>query len=40
MPANKRAPKAMRILKSFLVKHMKLKAKAAGEGEEEEEPGA
>lgn len=40
MPANKRAPKAMRILKAFLVKHMKLKAKPAVEGEEEEEPGA
>lgn len=40
MPANKRAPKAMRILKGFLVKHMKLKAKAPVEGEEEEEPGA
>ena len=40
MPANKRAPKAMRILKAFLVKHMKLKAKPAVEGEEEEELGA
>jgi large subunit ribosomal protein L31e len=40
MPANKRAPKAMRILKAFMVKHMKLKATKKAEGEEEEEPGA
>ena len=37
MPANKRAPKAMRILKKFVVKHMKLEARKEGE-EEEEEP--
>jgi large subunit ribosomal protein L31e len=37
MPANKRAPKAMRILKKFIVKHMKLGARKEGE-EEEEEP--
>jgi large subunit ribosomal protein L31e len=38
MPANKRAPKAMRILKNFIIKHMKLKTapKKAEEGEEEE----
>jgi len=36
MPPNKRAPKAMRIIRSFVVKHMKLEKR--GEGEEEEEP--
>ncbi|MEM2995717.1 MAG: 50S ribosomal protein L31e [Candidatus Bathyarchaeia archaeon] len=36
-PPNKRAPRAMRILKSFLIKHMKLE-KRGGEMEEEEEP--
>ncbi|MEM3622624.1 MAG: 50S ribosomal protein L31e [Candidatus Bathyarchaeia archaeon] len=36
-PPRKRAPRAMRIIKSFLVKHMKLEKKE-GEGEEEEEP--
>jgi len=35
MPPKKRAPRAMRILKSFLIKHMKLEKR--GE-EEEEEP--
>jgi large subunit ribosomal protein L31e len=40
MPANKRAPRAMRILKSFMVKHMKLKAPKPEKGEEEEEPGS
>jgi large subunit ribosomal protein L31e len=40
MPANKRAPKAMRILKAFMIKHMKLKTPRKAEGEEEEEPGA
>jgi large subunit ribosomal protein L31e len=40
MPANKRAPKAMRILKAFMIKHMKLKASLKTEGEEEEGPGA
>jgi large subunit ribosomal protein L31e len=38
MPANKRAPKAMRILKQFVTKHMKLEAKRETEPEEEEEP--
>jgi large subunit ribosomal protein L31e len=38
MPANKRAPKAMRILKQFIIKHMKLEAKPETETEEEEEP--
>jgi len=36
MPPNKRAPKAMRIIRGFVVKHMKLEKR--GEGEEEEEP--
>ncbi len=40
MPANKRAPKAMRILKAFMIKHMKLKTAKKAEGEEEEELGA
>ena len=37
VPPNKRAPKAMRIIRSFVVKHMKLEQRKA-EGEEEEEP--
>ena len=36
MPPRRRAPRAMRMLKSFLTKHMKLEARA--ESEEEEEP--
>ena len=39
MPANKRAPRAVRILKAFVSKHMKLEARKETEGEEEEEPG-
>jgi len=35
-PPNKRAPRAMRIIKSFVTKHMKLGVRR--EGEEEEEP--
>jgi len=35
-PANRRAPRAVRIIKSFVTRHMKLKAHR--EGEEEEEP--
>jgi large subunit ribosomal protein L31e len=35
MPPNKRAPRAMRMIKSFIVKHMKLGARKE-EGEEEE----
>jgi large subunit ribosomal protein L31e len=35
-PPNKRAPKAMRIIKDFVKRHMKLEARR--EGEEEEEP--
>lgn len=38
MPANKRAPTAMRILREFTIKHMKLKAAKKSEEEEEEEP--
>jgi large subunit ribosomal protein L31e len=37
MPPNKRAPKAMRIIRNFVTRHMKLEAKK--EGEEEEVPG-
>lgn len=36
MPPNKRAARAVRILRDFLKKHMKLEVR--GEGEEEEEP--
>lgn len=39
MPANKRAPRAIRILKSFITKHMKVGVQKETEGEEEEEPG-
>jgi large subunit ribosomal protein L31e len=35
VPQNKRAPKAIRIIRGFVVKHMKLEKR--GEGEEEEE---
>jgi large subunit ribosomal protein L31e len=38
MPANKRVPRAVRILRSFMIKHMKLKTQKPEEGEEEEEP--
>lgn len=37
MPPNKRAPKAMRILRDFVKRHMKLEARKE-EGEEEAEP--
>jgi len=36
-PRKKRAPRAMRILKSFVRKHMKLRTEVAEEGEEEAE---
>jgi len=36
MPPNKRAPRAMRIIRGFVTKHMKLET--AGEEEEEETP--
>jgi large subunit ribosomal protein L31e len=39
MPANKRAPRAMRMLKAFITKHMKMGTRPeASEGEEESEP--
>lgn len=38
VPANKRTPRAVRMLRTFIVKHMKLEAKKEGETEEEEEP--
>jgi large subunit ribosomal protein L31e len=38
VPANKRTPRAVRMLRIFIVKHMKLEAKKEGETEEEEEP--
>jgi large subunit ribosomal protein L31e len=37
-PPNKRTSRAVRMLKSFIIKHMKLEARKAGETEEEEEP--
>ena len=39
MPPHKRTPRAMRMLRIFITKHMKLEAKKEGETEEEEEPG-
>jgi len=39
VPAIKRAPRAMRILKKFITKHMKIGVRKETEGEEEEEPG-
>jgi large subunit ribosomal protein L31e len=36
-PPNKRTPRAVHILKNFIIKHMKLQAKKEGETEEEEE---
>ena len=35
MPPNKRTPRAVRMLRTFIVKHMKLEAKKEGETEEE-----
>ncbi len=37
VPPNKRASRAMRMIRSFVMKHMKLEVRK-GEGEEEEEP--
>lgn len=37
MPPNKRAPRAVRMLKGFITKHMKLNVHKEAEGEEEEE---
>jgi large subunit ribosomal protein L31e len=39
LPGRKRAPRAMRMLRSFIVKHMKLDVQKETEDEEEEEPG-
>ncbi|MEM3463820.1 MAG: 50S ribosomal protein L31e [Candidatus Bathyarchaeia archaeon] len=38
VPPNKRAPKAIRIIRDFIKRHMKLEAKKEGEEEEEAEP--
>ncbi|MBX5321719.1 MAG: 50S ribosomal protein L31e [Candidatus Bathyarchaeota archaeon] len=38
MPPNKRAPKAMRIIRDFVKRHMKLEARKEEEEEEEVEP--
>lgn len=38
VPPNKRAPRAMRIIKDFVTKHMKLEVRRGEEEEEEEEP--
>jgi large subunit ribosomal protein L31e len=38
MPPNKRSPRAVRIIKAFVTKHMKLEVARGEEGEEEEEP--
>jgi large subunit ribosomal protein L31e len=38
MPPNKRAPRAMRMIRSFVIRHMKLEVRGEEEGEEEEEP--
>jgi large subunit ribosomal protein L31e len=38
MPPRRRTPRAMRMLRTFIIKHMKLEAKKPEEGEEEEEP--
>jgi len=38
MPPNRRAPRAMRMIRSFINRHMKLEAPRGGEEEEAEEP--
>jgi len=38
MPPNRRAPRAIRMIKSFVTRHMKLEARKEGEEESEEEP--
>lgn len=38
MPPRKRTPRAMRMIRAFITKHMKLEAKKEGEEEEEEAP--
>jgi large subunit ribosomal protein L31e len=37
-PPNKRTARAVRMLRSFIIKHMKLEARKEGESEEEEAP--
>jgi len=37
-PPNKRAPRAMKMIRSFITRHMKLETRREGEGEEVEEP--
>lgn len=37
-PPNKRTSRAIRILRIFMIKHMKLESRKEGEAEEEEEP--
>ena len=37
-PPKKRAPRAMQLLKAFIIKHMKLEMKVSEEEEEEELP--
>jgi large subunit ribosomal protein L31e len=38
MPPRKRSPRAMRMLRTFMIKHMKMEARKEEEAEEEEEP--
>jgi large subunit ribosomal protein L31e len=38
MPGNKRAARASRMIRRFIIKHMKIEAPGEGETEEEEEP--
>jgi large subunit ribosomal protein L31e len=38
MPPRKRVPRAMRMLRAFITKHMKVEVRKETEGEEEEEP--
>jgi large subunit ribosomal protein L31e len=38
MPPNKRTPRAVRMLRSFINKHMKMESRKESETEEEEEP--
>lgn len=38
MPPNKRTSRAVRMLRSFIIKHMKLETRKEGESEEEEAP--
>lgn len=38
MPPRRRVPRAMRMLRAFIMKHMKVEVRKETEGEEEEEP--